>query len=141
MTQLSDAVIFVARGAPSLMLGDQAILHVVFVGKRPVSVVDIHQTAQGIVAVVYFFAIGEGFHQQSTGSIALILGNQFAAVIAEFGFLQQLAVEVVFVCGAAAVETGFLLDQAVRVVVEFVMLATFVFDFSEQQTRVVVAIE
>lgn len=87
------------------------------------------------------FAIGEGFHQQSSGSITLILGHQFAAVVAKFGFLQQLAVEVVFVRGAATIEAGFLLDQAVRVVVEFVMLATFVFDFSEQQTRVVVAIE
>lgn len=43
VTQLADAVVFVARGAPALMLGDQAILHIIFVGKRPVPVVDIHQ--------------------------------------------------------------------------------------------------
>jgi hypothetical protein len=51
-----------------------------------------------------------------------------------------LAIEVVLVCGAASVETGFLLNQTVGVVIEMVMLATLVFDFSEQQARVVVAI-
>ena len=85
-------------------------------------------------------AIGEGFYQQTASGVALILGNEFAAVIAEFGFLQQLAVEVVFVGRAATVEAGFLLDQAVRIVIELVMLAALVFDVGEQQTRVVVAV-
>jgi len=51
-----------------------------------------------------------------------------------------LAVEVVFVRGATTVEAGFLLDQTVGVVIEMVMLAALVFDFSEQQARVVVAV-
>lgn len=131
MTQLANAVVFVTRGAPALVFGDQAILHVVFIGERPVAVVDIHQTTQSVVAVMNLFAIGEGFYQQTASGIALAFGNKFAAVITEFGFLQQLAVEVVFVGRATAVEAGFLLDQAVRVVIELVMFAALVFDVGE----------
>ncbi|AZD05696.1 hypothetical protein C4K26_0262 [Pseudomonas chlororaphis] len=87
-----------------------------------------------------FFAVGEGFHQQAASGIALVFGDQFAAVVAEFGFLQQVAVEVVDVGSAAPVEAGFLLDQAVGVVIQVVLLAAFVFDIGEQQARVVVAV-
>ncbi|GGK49909.1 hypothetical protein GCM10009103_50390 [Pseudomonas koreensis] len=62
----------------------------------------------------------------------LVFGNEFAAVIAEFGFLQQLPVEVVFVGRATTVEAS--------LVIELVMLAALVFDVSEQQTRIVVAV-
>lgn len=104
------------------------------------TVVDVDEATEGVVAVVDFFAIGQGFHQQPTSSIALILSDQFAAIVAELGFLQQLPVEVILVSRATTVETGFLLDQAVGVIVEVVMLAALVFDFSQQQARVVIAI-
>ncbi|MCF5031317.1 hypothetical protein GIW78_19030 [Pseudomonas syringae] len=87
-----------------------------------------------------FFTISHGFHQQTASAVTLILGDQFTAVVAELGFLQQLAVEVVLVGGAAAVEAGFSLDQAIAVVVEVVVLAALVFDLGEQQACVVVAI-
>jgi len=123
-----------------LVLGDQAVLQVVFVGEGPVAVVDVNEATEGVVAVVNLLAIGQSLHQQTASGVALVLGDQLAAVVAEFGFLQQLAVEVVLVGRTATVEAGFLLDQAVGVVIEVVMLATFVFDLSEQQARVVVAV-
>jgi len=86
------------------------------------------------------FAVGEGFHQQSAGSIALIFGNQLAAVIAELGFLQQLTVEIVLVSSTTAIEASFLLDQAVRVVIELIALTAFVLDLGEIELRVVVAV-
>jgi hypothetical protein len=87
-----------------------------------------------------FSPIGQLLDQQTACGIALVFGNQFATVVAELGFLQQLAVQVVLVRGAAAVETGFLLDQAVRVIIELIAFAALVFDFSEQQAGVVVAV-
>ncbi|CRM97637.1 hypothetical protein [Pseudomonas sp. 22 E 5] len=57
-----------------------------------------------------------------------------------FGFFLKVAVKVVDVGGALAVEADFLLDQAVGVVVEPVGFADFVFDFGEQQPSVVVAV-
>ncbi|MCP1484114.1 hypothetical protein J3D48_000427 [Pseudomonas fluorescens] len=87
-----------------------------------------------------FIAVGQDFYQQSSGGVALILGDQVAAVVSEFGFLQQLAIEIVFIRGPTAIETGFLLNQAIGEVIEVVVLAVLVFDFGEQQARVVVAI-
>ena len=55
-------------------------------------------------------AIGQGFDQQAASAVTLVLGDEFAAVVAELGFFQQLAVEVVFIGCAAAVEAGFPLD-------------------------------
>ena len=89
MCELADAVVLVAQGAPALMFFDQSVLQVVFIGERPVAVVNIYETAQGVVAVVNLFAIGKGFHQQTASSIALILSYQFAAVVAEFGFFSN----------------------------------------------------
>ena len=140
VVQLADAVIFVTCGAPALVFSDQAILHIVFVGEWPIAVVDIYQTTQSVVAVVNLFAIGEDFYQQAARSIALVFGNEFAAVIAEFGFLDQLAVEVVLVGSATTVETGLLLDQAVRVIVELIAFTALVLDLGEVELRVVVAI-
>ncbi len=85
-------------------------------------------------------AIGQGFDQQAASAVALILGDEFAAVVAELGFLEQLAVEVVFIGGSAAIEAGFPLDQTIAVVVEVIVLAALVFDFGEQQAGIVVAI-
>ena len=64
--------------------------------------------------------------------IALVAGNQLTAVIAVFGLLLKVAVEVVDVSRALAIKAGFLLDQAVGVVVECVGLADFVFDLGQQ---------
>ncbi|VVO37480.1 hypothetical protein PS689_05507 [Pseudomonas fluorescens] len=131
MAQLAKRVVLVTRGAPALMLGNQAILQVVFVSERPVTVVDADQAAESVVAVVDGAAIGQGFDQQAASAVTLILGDEFAAVVAELGFLEQLAVEVVFIGRAAAIEAGFPLDQAIAVVVEMIVLATLVFDFGE----------
>ena len=51
-----------------------------------------------------------------------------------------MAVEVVGIRGAATVESGFLSDQAVGRVVQPIFFTGFVFDFREQQLRVVVAV-
>ncbi|VVO37256.1 hypothetical protein PS689_05492 [Pseudomonas fluorescens] len=131
MAQLAKRVVLVTRGAPALMLGNQAILQVVFVSERPVTVVDADQAAESVVAVVDGAAIGQGFDQQAASAVTLILGDEFAAVVAELGFLEQLAVEVVFIGRAAAIEAGFPLDQAIAVVVEMIVLATLVFDLGE----------
>jgi hypothetical protein len=64
--------------------------------------------------------------------IALVAGNQLTAVVAVFGLFLQVAIEVVGIGGALAVKAGFLLDQAVGVVVECVGLADFVFDLGQQ---------
>ncbi len=140
MTQLTKRVVLVTRCAPALMLGDQAVLQIIFISERPVTVVDADQAAESVVAVMDRAAIGLGFDQQAASAVALILGDEFAAVVAELGFLEQLAVEVVFVGGSAAVEAGFPLDQAIAVVVEVIVLAALVFDFGEQQAGIVVAI-
>jgi hypothetical protein len=104
------------------------------------AVVDVNQSTQRVIAVMNFFPIGQLLDQQTASGVALVFGNQFATVIAELGFLQQLAVEVVFVRGAAAVEAGFLLDQAVRVVIELIAFAALVLDLGEVELRVIVAI-
>ena len=89
MAQLADAVVLVAQGAPALVFLDEAVLQVVLVGERPVAVVDVYEATEGVVAVVNLLAIGEGFYQQTASGVALILGNEFAAVIAEFGFIRR----------------------------------------------------
>ena len=140
VAQLADAVVLISRRAPALVLGDQAVLHVVFVGERPMAVVDVYQAAQCVVAVVNLFAMGKCLDQQTASGIALVFGNEFAAVITVLGFLQQLAIKIVFVSRAATVETGLLLDQAVRVIVELIAFTAFVLDLGEVELRVVVAI-
>ncbi|RMQ32983.1 hypothetical protein ALQ07_200143 [Pseudomonas syringae pv. actinidiae] len=86
--QLAYSVVLVAQRAPALVFGDQAILQVVFVGEGPVTVVNVNEAAKRVVAVVDFFTISQGFHQQAASGIALVFGDQFAAIVAEFGFLQ-----------------------------------------------------
>ncbi|MCP1475598.1 hypothetical protein J2Y90_003146 [Pseudomonas koreensis] len=86
------------------------------------------------------FAIGQRLDQQTAGGIALVFGNQSATVIAELGFLQQLAVEVVLVGSPTTIETGFLLDQAVRVIIKLIAFATLVLDLGDVELRVVVAV-
>ncbi len=140
VAELADAVVCITRGAPALMLGDQAILYVVFISERPMAVVDIYQATECVVAVVNFFAIGQRLDQQTACGIALVFGNQFATVIAELVFLQQLAVEVVLVGSPTTIETGFLLDQAVRVIIELIAFAALVLDLGEVELRVVVAV-
>jgi hypothetical protein len=90
-----------------------------------------HRCRRG--AVVDFLAVGQGFDQQPTSSIAQKLSDQFATIVTELGFLQQSAVEVVLVGGATTVEAGFLLDQAVGVIVEVVMPRSFSISVSSRR--------
>ncbi len=63
VAELSNAVVLVAQGAPALVFGDQAVLQIVFIRQRPVAVVDVDQTAKGVIAVMDLLAIGQGFDQ------------------------------------------------------------------------------
>ncbi|CAM3422829.1 Secreted protein [Pseudomonas gessardii] len=113
------------------MFGSQAILVVVFVVQRPVAVVDAEEVAEAVVGVIHGTAIGQGFSDKAAGVIALVGGNQLTVIIAKLGFFLQVAVKVVDVGGALAVEAGFLLDQAVGVVGQLVGFTGFVFDFGQ----------
>jgi hypothetical protein len=62
VAQLAELVVLVTQGSPALVLADQTVLQVVFVGQRPVAVVDVYEAAEGVVALVNFLAIGQGFH-------------------------------------------------------------------------------
>ncbi len=72
--------------------------------------------------------------------VALIASNQPTAVITVFSLFLQVAVEIVDVSRTLAVKPGFLLDQAIRVVSEFVGLADFILDLGQQQPNVVVTV-
>ena len=139
--ELAAGVVAITQRAPALMLGDQAVLLVVLEFQRMVvAVVDADQSAEAVVAVFDLDAVGQGFDQQTPGRIPLISGDQLRAVITELGFLQQMSVEVVGIRRALAIESGFLSDQSAGRVVQPIFFAGFVFDFREQQLRVVVAI-
>ena len=143
VAELAEGVVAVAQGGPALLFGDEAVLQVVFVGQRPLAVVDGGEAAEAVVGVGDFAAVGQGFDQQASGTVALVGGFQRLGVgrqgVGVFGFFQQVAVEVVGVGGFAAVKADFLSEQAVGVVVELVVLVVFVFDAGEQQAGVVVA--
>ncbi|VVN45592.1 hypothetical protein PS663_05781 [Pseudomonas fluorescens] len=64
--------------------------------------------------------------------VALIASDQPTTVITVFSLFLQVAVEVVDVSRTLAVKSGFLLDQAIAVVLKSVGLADLVFDFSQQ---------
>lgn len=69
VAKLADAVVFVTCGAPALVFSDQAVLHVVFIGKRPMAVVNVYEATQSVVAIVNLFAIRKGLNQQTAGGI------------------------------------------------------------------------
>ncbi|CRM04254.1 hypothetical protein [Pseudomonas sp. 28 E 9] len=128
--QLTAGIVAIAQGAPALMFSSETVLFVVLVGQRPLAVFDAEEVALAVVDVVDRVAIGQGFSYKTTGMIALVTGNKLTAIVAVFCLFQQVAVEVVGVGGALAVEAGFLSDQAVGVVVQLIGFANFVFDFS-----------
>ncbi|MFI7802103.1 hypothetical protein PSFL_32050 [Pseudomonas sp. DD1] len=138
--ELAAVVVAITQGAPALVLGGQAALRVVFVLQRPVAVVDAKQIAEAVVGVIHRAAIGQVFSDEAAGVIVLVGGNQLTVIVAKLGFFLQVAVEVVDVGGALAVEAGFLLDQAVSVVLQLIALTCLVFDLGQQQASVVVAI-
>ncbi|VVP56406.1 hypothetical protein PS854_05700 [Pseudomonas fluorescens] len=139
--ELATGVIAITQRAPALMLGDQSVMGVVFKLQRMVlTVVDTDQTTEAVVAVVDFAAVGQGLDQQASGRITQVSGDELRAVIAKFGFLQQLAVEVVGVRRTSPVKAGFLTDQAAGRVVQPIAVADFVFNLGEQQLSVVVAV-
>ncbi|CRM01602.1 hypothetical protein [Pseudomonas sp. 31 R 17] len=132
MLKLPAGIVAVAQSAPALMFCSETVLFVVLVGQRPVAIFDAEQVALAVVDVVDRVAIGQGFSYKMTGMIALVTGNKLTAIVAVFGLFLQVAVEVVGVGGALAVEAGFLSDQAVGVVVQLVGFADFVFDGGQQ---------
>jgi len=140
MAQPPQGVIAVLQGRPALVFAGQAVLQVVLVGQRPFAVVHAHQAAQGIVAIVDLAVVGLRSDQQAARGVALVAGDEFAAVLAILGLLQQVPVEVVGIGASAPVETGFPADKATGVVVEAVQLATLVLDLAEQQPGVVIAV-
>lgn len=113
MFELADAVVLVAQGAPTLMLGDQPILGVVFISQWPVTVMDIHQATESVIAVVNFLTISQCFHEQAASGVTLIFSDQFATVVAVLSFLQQVAIQVVFVGSTATIKSSFLLYEPV----------------------------
>ncbi|MNK86435.1 hypothetical protein D3C87_1063470 [compost metagenome] len=70
----------------------------------------------------------------------MVLRDELRTVVAELGFLQQLAIAVIGIRGTTAIEAGFLSDQSARRVVQPIGVADLVFDFGEQQLRMVVAV-
>ncbi|KQM51992.1 hypothetical protein ASE80_26785 [Pseudomonas sp. Leaf15] len=137
--KLAAGIVAIAQSAPALVFGGEAVLWVVFVGQRPVAVVDAEEIALAVVGILDNIAVWQGFSYEAAGVVSLVAGNELTAVVAVFGFLRQVAVEVIHVSRALAVKTDFLLDQAVGVVIEPVGFACLVFDRGQQQARIVVA--
>ena len=59
--KLPAGVVAVAQGAPALVFGGEAVLAVVFVGQRPVAIVDAEEVALAVVGIVHSAAIGRAF--------------------------------------------------------------------------------
>lgn len=85
-----------------------------------------------VVGVIDMVAVGQGFSYEPSDIIALVVGNQLTTVIAMLGLFLQVAVEVVEVSSALAVKAGFLLDQAIGVILESVGFAHLIFDLGQQ---------
>ncbi|SAM35706.1 hypothetical protein BN1864_LIB5394:05753 [Pseudomonas sp. 1 R 17] len=64
--------------------------------------------------------------------VSLVTGNELTAIVTVFGLFLQVAVEVVDVGRTLPVKAGFLLDQAIGVVIKSVGLADLVFDLGQQ---------
>jgi hypothetical protein len=56
--ELADAVVFLAQSAPALVLFDESVLQIVFIGERPMAVIDIDKATERIVAVMNLLTIG-----------------------------------------------------------------------------------
>ncbi|VVN78862.1 hypothetical protein PS687_06048 [Pseudomonas fluorescens] len=56
--KLAAGVVAVAQGTPALVFGGEAVLGVVFVGQRPVAVVDAEEIALAVVGVIDLVAVG-----------------------------------------------------------------------------------
>ena len=69
---------------------------------------------------------------ESTGIVALVAGDQLTTVITMLGLFLQVAIEVVGVIRALPVKPGFLLDQAIGVILESVGFAHLIFDLGQQ---------
>ena len=111
VAELAEGVVAVAQGGPALMLGDEAVLQVVFVGQRPLAVVDGGEAAEAVVGVGDFTAVGQGFDQQASGTVALVGVFQRLGV-GVFGFFQQ--VVGLFVAGDALTFGGVLAVKVVK---------------------------
>ncbi len=106
-------------------------MQVVFVVQRPVAVVDAEEVAEAVVGVIDAAAVRQGFSYEAPGRIARITGNQLTTIVAVLGLFQQVPGEVVDVGSAAAIKPGFLLHQAVGVVLKPVGFPNLIFDLGE----------
>ncbi|MNF13720.1 hypothetical protein D3C80_2156670 [compost metagenome] len=71
------------------MLGDQAVLAVVFEFQRVVvAVVDAEQPSEVVIAVTDLNAVRQGLELQAPGAVAFIAGDELRTVIAKLGFIQ-----------------------------------------------------
>ena len=111
VAELAEGVVAVAQGGPALVFGDEAVLQVVFVGQRPLAVVDGGEAAEAVVGVGDFTAVGQGFDQQASGTVALVGVFQRLGV-GVFGFFQQ--VVGLFVAGDALTFGGVLAVKVVK---------------------------
>ena len=114
------------------MFGGEAVLLIVFVGQRPMAVVDAEQVALAVVGIFNNAGVGQGFSYEASGVIALVTGNELTAIVTVFDFFLQVAIEVVDVGRTLPVKPGFLLDQPIGVVSKSVGLANLVFDLGQQ---------
>ncbi|RMP59156.1 hypothetical protein ALQ18_200013 [Pseudomonas marginalis pv. marginalis] len=73
--QLTARIVAVAQSAPALVLGGEAVLRVVFVGQRPVVVVDAEEIALAVVGVINSRTVGQGFSYKPPGVVAFVTGD------------------------------------------------------------------
>jgi|GEM_PF-3659364 len=63
MAELPKGIILITERCPTLMLGNKAILKIVLIGERPLAVIYTDQPAKGIVGVMDFLVVREGFNE------------------------------------------------------------------------------
>ena len=73
--QLAAGVVAVAQGAPALVFGGEAVLLVVFVGQRPVAVIDAEKVALTVVGIFNKAAVGQGFSYEAVSVIAFVTSD------------------------------------------------------------------
>src|SRR5471030_2806412 len=73
VVELAAGVVAITQSARALVLGDEAVLSVVFEFQRMVvAIIDADQSAEAVVAVFDLYAVGYGFDQQAPGRIPFV---------------------------------------------------------------------
>ncbi|POD16302.1 hypothetical protein BKM12_20540 [Pseudomonas syringae pv. syringae] len=83
--------------------------------------VDAAQLSATLVVVIEFAAVRQAALAQLAKRVVLVAGGAPALMLGDQAVLQ-----VVFVGGAVEIEAGFLLDQAIAVIVEVIVLAALI---------------